>query len=330
MGSHGSIATELRLRADDLKQVVRPKVVKGMTRSEISYTRPEIAFEPLHGKEVLLLVGRFRHHIDGSGTLLSDSWQTLTYDLAAVEGISDGLITSFQSATNHHLQRWLNEPGRGNDAERHVFILGPGELVRAVDFSWASEVLLEGLRLRTNQRQSPWFGRRNGVIKTITAPHGYFINAIKPMCREQRGKWVWEIGLRLCPIIDHVMPSLTPRAIEAVKSECVGEPGSKDGQQIEFTEKHAHLRAIIVDCGKNNVVRSVHALSSEEFERHLAHRDAPLPQGEHLVFLRHSEYVKRVDVIATDRVHAIRVATNLCESPCELHASTDVSKSKVA
>ncbi|GLE08868.1 hypothetical protein PINS_up020320 [Pythium insidiosum] len=315
MGSHGSVARELRLRADDLKQVVRPKIVKGLTRSEIPYGRPDIDLEPLHGKEVLLIVGRFRHRIDGSGSKLSASWEMLTFDLAAVEGTVAGEISGCHVASTQHLEHWLDEAGRGNDRSKHVFVLGPGELVRAVDLAWRDNVCLNGLRLRTNQRQSPWFGSRDGVIKTVTAPHGYFVNGIKRLYGGEGNKIFHEVGIRLCPVIEHVMtPLALVRPVEAVESNRVGAPGTRDGRQIEFADKHADLRAIIVECTAD-AVRRVFALSSDAFERHLAHRDAPLPSGQHIVFLRHSEYVKRVDVIVSDRVHALRVMTNLCKSP---------------
>ncbi|TMW56656.1 hypothetical protein Poli38472_006666 [Pythium oligandrum] len=310
MGSHGSISTELRLRAEDLKHFFRPKVVKGMTRSDIPYGRSPFDMEPLHGQEILAIVGRFRHRVDGSGILLSDSWERLTYDLAAVYGSVDDKALWFKGVTAHHLERWMNSRYCANDATTHLFTLGPGEFVRGVDVCWC-DLKFVGVRLQTNQRQSQWFGHRTGIVKTVTAPQGYFINALVNL---QPKTGAWELGLRLCPILEHCARPVSSGCLVTSKSIRVGKPGDSDGLQTEFMEMYEEIRAIIVSCGKNSI-ENLYVLSSEQFGRHLAKREDQLRSGQHLFYLRRTEYLTRVDVVATRVVHALRFHSNLSTSP---------------
>lgn len=311
MGSHGSISTELRLRADDLKHLVRPKYVKGLTRSDVQYARPMFGSEPLFGQEILAIVGRFRHHIDGSGSLLSSSWEALTYDLAAVFGnVDETKPLSFDGVTTHTFDRFMNAPERSNDAQWHLFVLGPGELVRAIDICWHDHRLV-GVRLQSNQRQSPWFGKHGGVIKTVTAPQGYFINAIGNL-KVRTGRD--ELGLRLCPVTDRLIGGVS-LGITTENSSTVGTPPQKEGVQTDFAEWHEEVRAIVVTVLPAGGIRDLHVLSAEMYNRHLAKRDDPLPALEHLLFLRHSEYVTAVEVRTAPFIVALRFHTNLMKSP---------------
>jgi hypothetical protein len=320
MGQHGSLSTELRLRADDLKHLVRPQYVKGLTRSDVAYARPLFGTEPLVGQEILVVVRRFRHHINGSGSLLNGNWQSLTYDLAAIYGTIDPKIPfQFRGITSHLFDRFMDRPTEGgaggaNDASRHLFVLGPGELVRGIDVAWHDRQLV-GMRVQTNQRQSQWFGSRQGVVKSVTAPQGYFINALETLRHNKN-----ELGLRLCPVTDHLTRSTSLSLFAKEKLRCVGQPERKDdGIQTEFTAAHDHVRALVVACGGEATpgITDIHVLSSEQFGRHLAKREEQLPAKEHLFFLRHSEYLTVVEV-HTDRLEkiaALRFRTNLTKSP---------------